>query len=717
MPGRSGASSEPLIRAIAALWTPPAERLQGWVPEPLPAVAWEIILRPGGASSWHLTCPAPVARAIAAQAQAVWPTATVQECPDPLAGIEPVAAGIAELARHYVFPLRSDRRTAAPLPSLLEITRQLGDGDAVALQVLMTPAPPDWWAGAVSAYEQYRRGRMPSRPELTPAAVAQGLLRAAAAVNLELVALVSELLTGERPEILTGDDESLARVLRERPDGAKIAHKLRGDAVDVTVRAAVQSADPVHARTVLHAVAWALRELDADNALRMRDVAPERLWPAMLSRSAPVKLMRDYLSTWEAAQLVQLPSPALQEEYGIDGVRVRESELPPELESGGLYMGTVRFRGDERPVYIPTSDVDELCLPRLVIGGMGTGKTRGFGANFAAEAVRAGYTVVIFDPAKGEIGDELEAALPRERVRRIRLGERPVALDWREALHSPRARNRLAAEMLSFFAAAAVDETGAQTARFLRAAAKAAPRGRLSEIVRLLTDNAYREELLPAMPPHERAVWTAFGELSDARRAQITMPVLNRLDVILGDDYLAACMEAEHGLDFVEMLDTPGTAWVIDAPKSLLGAEALDVLGALASTKADLAMTLRRRDHPAFLVWDEPHQYVRSARTWRAAAVESRKWRVGYVWMLHSWEQLPRDVAEIIRAALPHYHLYPSSPATFRALAAELAPWTPEEALKIPRYHALHVLRVGGRTVPPFVARMAPPPSKRRAAG
>jgi hypothetical protein len=43
---------------------------------------------------------------------------------------------------------------------------------------------------------------------------------------------------------------------------------------------------------------------------------------------------------------------------------------------------------------------DELCLPRIVIGGMGTGKTKGYGANFTAEAVRNGLSAVTIDVAK-----------------------------------------------------------------------------------------------------------------------------------------------------------------------------------------------------------------------------------------------------------------------------------------------------------------------------
>jgi hypothetical protein len=109
---------------------------------------------------------------------------------------------------------------------------------------------------------------------------------------------------------------------------------------------------------------------------------------------------------------------------------------------------------------------------------------------------------------------------------------------------------------------------------------------------------------------------------------------------------------------------------------------------------------------------DEPHQFMSSAKHWKSMVVESRKWRLGLAWLFHSWEQIPRDLAEIIKSAGPHYHLYTSSKKTYRDLAEEIAPFTIEEALKTPRFHAINIIRSGGVTVTPFMAKMTPPPSQ-----
>lgn len=159
-------------------------------------------------------------------------------------------------------------------------------------------------------------------------------------------------------------------------------------------------------------------------------------------------------------------------------------------------------------------------------------------------------------------------------------------------------------------------------------------------------------------------------------------------------------------------------AVIIDVPKTALGPEGVVLIVNLLSVKIDLAMTLREeaKQLPFFVVYDEPHQFLRSARAWKSAAVESRKWRVGYCWMFHSWEQIPGDLAEIIRSAGPHYHLYRASKKTFRELSEELVPFTIDDYVKMPRFHALNVLRIGEEQHVVFMAKMTPPPSTQHGA-
>lgn len=239
--------------------------------------------------------------------------------------------------------------------------------------------------------------------------------------------------------------------------------------------------------------------------------------------------------------------------------------------------------------------------------------------------------------------------------------------------------------------------------------------GKLSEVLKILEDKDYRSEVMEHVTnPIHKATLNDLNEMSDGKRAQVLSPIYNRLDVILGDEYLYECMESDKGIDLVE-ITSQRKACIIDVPKELLGKEGVEIIASLISTKLDLAMTLReeRNRFPYKIVFDEPHQFNKSSKLWKSAAVESRYWKFAYCWMFHSWEQIPRDLSEIIKAAGPHYHLYPSSKKTFTDLAEEIAPISVNNALKLKTYHAINVIRSGGEVVTPFIAKMAPPPSNK----
>jgi hypothetical protein len=458
----------------------------------------------------------------------------------------------------------------------------------------------------------------------------------------------------------------------------------------------------------------AFRELDGENHLVSHATKPDKTWKKMKERKLGSLMNKDYYSVPELSRLHLLPTGDLQDKYNIPHIDNLELEVSKLLTSGGLYLGDVTVKKNVKKVYQTTENHDILCLPRVVIGGMGSGKTRGYAANFMVEAVNNGFGALAIDPAKGEIFEEVSSSLPKESIVKIQLGEIPFSLDWREVGRSKKAKNRLANTILGFFQTSN-EEAGAQTSRYIRAAVMAMQNGKLSEIVRIFEDEEYRNSLIELMPDGlHKITLENFGKESDRRQAQILSPIYNRLDIILGDEYLSECMESDQGIDLVELMEQK-KAVIINVPKGDLGPEVVDLIVNLLTSKLDLAMTLRSEDkqHPFFAVFDEPHQFLKSAKTWKAAAVESRKWRLGYVWLFHSWEQIPKDLAEIIKAAGPHYTIYNSSKKTFKDLAEEIAPYTIEDGLKLKRHHAINVLRAGNEIQKPFIAKMAPPPSMR----
>lgn len=632
-----------------------------------------------------------------------WPKATVLEASK--RDLPEVNTSIweSELKNHYIFPLEG-HRASNYFATLLDTVRLLQPGEQAVLQVVVQPLGCYWQEEALKSYYKFKKGLLPKRWKLKSPLYYLGL--GLNSVLYEMVSFIGDFFGARIAPPQFEEQESIS--LRFH---GNILNKIRQPLFDVTVRVAVHSSDQNKSKVIAHNVISSLSFLEGENGFKFKKVLlPKAITSFNNRENILFKINPDILSLEEIKKIILLPPAVLQAEYPeIEQVEKREILLPKILTKGGLLIGHVVYKGVEQEIYLPTNNLDELCLPHIVIGGMGTGKTS-FGANLAIQAIRNNMGAIIIDPAKGEAGDEVELAVPSFLIKRIRFGQQVISLDWREALHNVRGKNRFASELLSFFEVAS-DEMGLQTSRYLRAAAKAVPSCRLQDIVSLFSDPIYRRKLLNSMRDHERETWENYDTLSEARQNQIAHPVYNRLDIILGDDYLAECMEAREGLDFVELLKEPKVI-VLDIPKRDLGSEAVDVLATLLITKISLAMVLRDTNFPVFIIQDEPHQYMKSYRTWRSVAVESRKWRFCYVWMFHAWEQIPRDLANIIRSANPHYHIYTSSEATYRALAEEIKPFDIQEALNTPRHYAINVIRAEGKTLTPFIAKMLPPPSK-----
>jgi hypothetical protein len=394
-----------ILKTVSGMYVAPLHRWNGNGFDELDRTAWEIILSAESAD-FYLTAPNHWQSVINKQLSVIWPRATAKECEDPLS-FNPITIGKLELKNHYMFSIKADNRTLGVLPSLLEVKKMLGANDKIAIQMLLEPAAPEWWQDAASAYESFTDGKMPLRTSMNAKAIGIAGAKTLTWITAETINLVTEFMTGEeqKPTNINGIDKAAA--LREKPIGRNMADKLKGDALDVTIRIAVDSDSEITAKSLLRSVWYSFRTLDGDNGFKLVPVN-HNAWKKMIARKPGFKINNDYLSLKEASMLTHLPTEQLQKEYNIESIDYRESNIPQSLTTGGLLFGDITYHGTKSPVYLPIADLDELCLPRIVIGSMGCGKTCGFGANLAYEAVKNGMAAVVIDPAKGQIGDELE---------------------------------------------------------------------------------------------------------------------------------------------------------------------------------------------------------------------------------------------------------------------------------------------------------------------
>lgn len=692
------------------IYTSPLERWNGKGFNPPPFVSFETILSVEN-TQFVLTVPNDLKSLAKKALETTWPKSGIEQIKDPFTE-NPTLTSTLTLNNHYMFSLKIDKRKSGALPSILETIKLLEKDEKVYIQTIATPAEKDWYVNAAEAYERFKKGEMPQKFHFNKKMIANTTIKIAAYTALEIADLTTELITGKQMEKININGSERASILKDGRLSAATLNKTKADAYSTEIRIGIM-ASPERSKSLMRMVTMSFRDLDGENYLISHITKTSKTWDKMQKRKIGNMMNKDYFSIPEISLLFVLPSGELQEKYKIPNIDHLEMDVNKIMTSGGLYLGNVQVKNKTMKVYQSIQDHDILCLPRVVIGMMGSGKTAGYGGNFIVEAVRNGFGALAIDPKDGQIGDEVECALKPEQMIRIRLGKTPISLDWREVERSPKSKNRLANTILEFFNTSN-EEAGPQTARYIRAAVMAMQTGKLSEIIRIFEEEEYRNKRILLMKEGmHKTTLISFGKESEKRQAQILSPIYNRLDIILGDEYLSECMETDNGIDLVDLMEQK-KAVIIDIPKSELGTDAVNLIVNLLSSKLDLAMVLRAEDkrHPFFALFDEPHQFLKSTKIWKSAAVESRYWRLGYVWLFHSWEQIPKDLAEIIKAAGPHYTIYNSSKKTFRDLAEEIAPYTVEDGLKLKRWHAINVLRAGNEIQKPFICQMAPPPSK-----
>lgn len=657
-----------------------------------------------------------------------WPRASVDRTDQSELRIPLKDTKVCELVykRHNIFALHVDRtEDTQPLSAVMSACRDMADGDLACLSICADPNHRlNWQDQAEQAHKQFSQGKTPQRRTISKRKALLSAGTTLESIFQQFGGLVLSFLghnEDDKPQAKQMDLDK-REILIEGTLHRSTTSKRNEPTFSTRIRVASHSTDDNRREITSRALANSFIDVAGDNELEKVDISTRATVRILceinrhrLKLGSLLEMDTNIMSASELGKLAQIPGPGLQDDYAdqLETIKLRQDGPPASVSGDGIALGYAELKKEQVPVYKPISNYEELCLPDIIIGGMGCGKTKGQAANTAVEAVNHGFGAVTIDPAKRELGREIMSVLTPDKYIHIDLSKVKIGLDWRESFHTEHMTTRLANTILAFFS---MEGTEMQTERFLFAAVVAMRTRKLGEILKIFENDDYREECIKTMTDGiNKTTLTEFGLYTNDRKRGILAPIYNRMAVIFRDQYLAECMECDDGLDFWELMQQPKIV-IIDIPDDTFDPLAKDLLINLISTKIDIAMRLRpeEKQFPFFIVMDEPHQYLRSAKLWTAAAVESRKFRVKYCWLFHSWEQIPPELAEIILSAGPHFHIYRSSEKTYKSLRHFLEPYTVGDVTKMPLYHAINIIRANLETTRPFMAKMLEPPSKQK---
>ena len=672
-----------------------------------PHVAFEFLFA-GDEVKIRLWVPGPVPPGMVERAiEAAWPGAHTRTAPAtaPLAVTAPdgrrieAVGGELRLARSEALPIRTEH-PADPIRALLGAPVGLGPNEQACVQVLARPVTGHRVARARRAARHVHSGR-----------------------STRLVGRLLDIITpGVKPKSSragrTPASPDHQTSLEYAAQDRVIVAKQRSNqfetgiryAVATTVPAATTPADAQAVREVLrgrgHAIASAFGTYSEHNYYR-------RVWLRHpLAALADRRLGKgDLLSIPELAAIAHLPTD--DSTPGLQRAGAKAVPPPPGIAAVGAEIKPLgrSDSGHSRPIGLHVADARHHMH---ILGATGSGKSE-LMARMILNDAESGRGVVVIDP-KGDLVSDILMRLPEELGEKVVLFDadshaRPPVLNPLEGDDKPRAVDNLVSIFSRIYAAS----WGPRTDDILRAglltltAMPGTPT--LVDLPKLLTVPAFRNRAREQINDEVlKGFWTWYDDLSEASRAQVIAPLMNKVRGFLLRPFVrAAIAGGPSTVNMDEVLDNGGICLVRIA-RDALGTETARLVGSIVVARTWQAATRRariaqRQRQDCGLYVDECHNFLNLAYPLEDMLAEARGYRLSMTLAHQYLGQLPKELEEGISTNARSKIFFNASPEDAKRLARHTLPRLNDHDLSnLGVYHVAARLVVGGEEAPPFTA-------------
>ncbi len=308
------------------------------------------------------------------------------------------------------------------------------------------------------------------------------------------------------------------------------------------------------------------------------------------------------LTTEELATLWHLPNKSVETPH-IRWLAAKMAPATGGIPTSGLYLGRSIYRGQERPIYL--SDADRM-RHMYVLGRTGTGKTE-FLKSMIIQDMKAGHGLCFMEP-HGDAIEELLELVPPERAEDVIVfdpadTERPMGFNLLEV------RNE---EEMHFVASSIINlmyklydphKTGMVGPRFEHAirnamlTASVIPGATFIEVTRILQNQKFVQELLPKVTdPIVKRYWTEqIAQTTDFHKSEVLDYIVSKFGRFITNRLIRNIIgQSQSSFSFRQAMDEKKILF-IKLAKGLLGEEDANFLGLVLVPKI-LSAALSRQD-------------------------------------------------------------------------------------------------------------------------
>ncbi len=307
------------------------------------------------------------------------------------------------------------------------------------------------------------------------------------------------------------------------------------------------------------------------------------------------------LNSDELATIYHLPNKSVETPH-IFWLNAKRAPAPMLVASSGLFIGISRYRGVDRSIFIGD---DDRRRHMYVIGKTGTGKSQML-EELVIQDVKAGKGLAVIDP-HGDLIDGIVTRIPPERAEDVIYfdpsdTERPMGLNMLEAYTEEQKHFVVTSIVGLMYKLYDPQKTGIIGPRFEHAVRNAMltvmsePGSTFIEVVRVLTDSNFVQELLPKVQdPIIRRYWTdQIAQTADFHKSEVLDYIVSKFGRFVTNKLMRNIIgQSESSFDFRKCMDD-GKILLINLSKGKIGEENSNFLGLILVPKILIAAMSRQ---------------------------------------------------------------------------------------------------------------------------
>jgi hypothetical protein len=347
------------------------------------------------------------------------------------------------------------------------------------------------------------------------------------------------------------------------------------------------------------------------------------------------------LNSDELATLFHLPNKTVETPH-IFWLNAKRAPAPMLIPESGLFLGLSKYRGVERPIYIGD---DDRRRHMYIIGKTGTGKSQLL-EELVMQDINSGKGVAVIDP-HGDLITGIMSRIPVSRAEDVIYfdpsdTERPMGLNMLEAFTEEQKHFVVTSIVGLMYKLYDPMKTGIIGPRFEHAIRNAMltvmcePGNTFVEVVRILTDSAFVQELLPKVSdPIIRRYWTdQIAQTADFHKSEVLDYIVSKFGRFVTNKLMRNIIgQSQSSFDFRKVMDE-GKILLVNLAKGKLGEENSNFLGLILVPRILIAAMSRQempeKDRRDFYLYVDEFQNF-ATPDFAQILSEARKYRLNLV--------------------------------------------------------------------------------------